>query len=1166
MEHSNKAATGPTAPEARGAHSSFFRKIDWSAFWTATVISFAVYCYTLAPTVTLEDSGELAVAGDHLGVPHPPGYPIWTLMAWIFARVFSFVPYLGQPNPAWSIGLLSAVCGSLAAGVTAMLISRSGSHILRDSEHFSSRTGKSMENIICWVAGVSASLIFAFTPAMWSQSVIAEVYGLNALFLALIFLFVYMWMRVQDDKYLFLTAIVFGLGLTNYQALLFAALVLVAAVMVKDLCLFRDFCITGAPFGMILLAVKAGLLPPIPPPSNPVFFVYAAVNFLILSIAFFFLPRGKTVAVAFFLSELGVAFYGFMPIVSDLRNPPMNWAYPRTWEGFLHALTRGQYEKIKPTDVFSMRFVHQLGFYLSDLRRQFYLPVALLGFLPFTIWRIRIRRFNFSAVHAAFGLWALITLIWLLEVIFFAGQGADTVYKSLTAGIIALMLAGAASLLINQGVEYADTLLGRNPSAGISDKIISGFILSGVVVLYLYYVVMLTGNMIDMTEPLRSAGKSLTGEQVRILLMRSVGTAGLILAPPLFVWLVYRLMHSRFELKVTVGTTSQKWIIATLFGFLAMGILFITLANLKMTIQDTFIQRVKFISSHALYAFWIGYGLVFLLSYICDLRLPAPMMKHLSLALAFALPLAPILKNAYDREIRKVYGGAEQRGHDYGWQFGNYQLRGAEAVSEELNTENEPLPNPEYPPPMELDAIFYGGTDPGRFVPTYMIYSARVREDVYLITQNALADKTYLNVMRDLYGDRIWIAAPPDSAEAFREYVQSRRRAGDNSVTFADGRVQVSGAAQVMEINGIIARKMFEHNKHKHAFYIEESYVIRWMHPYLEPHGLIMKINPEPINLTRRMVRNDMEFWDWYTRCLTADIEFLRDITARKSFSKLRGAIAGLYSHKGKPRMSEQAYHEALLIYPLSPEANLRLAQEVYMVQHRFQDARNVVEEFLYHDPNNTGAKQFLGHLDRLEETFSEIRRLESVKNSSGKIEVHQALKLAQLYLSVGNNSAFMQLITGIVNNPTLPPQYHLNAAQLLHRAGRRNDAAKALDRCIDRMPEQAPPEVFLQMAKIYIEGGKPAGAVKALGRYHELKPSDWRAALDLTAIQLSLGNTNSARKTLQDAMYYGGSEVARIVSRDPRFAALRQTAGRRTRNLLRIPGRREPSPALPFP
>ena len=109
---------------------AFFRRIDWTAFWGATAISLLVYFFTLGPSVGLEDSGELTTAADHLGVPHPPGYPFWTLCCWIFCRVFSWVTYMGQPTPAWAVSLFSAVAGAFAAGCTAMLICRSGSDML----------------------------------------------------------------------------------------------------------------------------------------------------------------------------------------------------------------------------------------------------------------------------------------------------------------------------------------------------------------------------------------------------------------------------------------------------------------------------------------------------------------------------------------------------------------------------------------------------------------------------------------------------------------------------------------------------------------------------------------------------------------------------------------------------------------------------------------------------------------------------------------------------------------------------------------------------------------------------------------------------------------------------------------------------------------------------
>jgi hypothetical protein len=82
---------------------------------------------------------------------------------------------------------------------------------------------------------------------MWSQATIVEVYTLNAFFLMWIFLLTYRWMRRPSDKVLWLTAFVFGLGLTNYQVLLLAAVPLIVVVFLRDIALFRDFLLVGIP-------------------------------------------------------------------------------------------------------------------------------------------------------------------------------------------------------------------------------------------------------------------------------------------------------------------------------------------------------------------------------------------------------------------------------------------------------------------------------------------------------------------------------------------------------------------------------------------------------------------------------------------------------------------------------------------------------------------------------------------------------------------------------------------------------------------------------------------------------------------------------------------------------------------------------------------------------
>src|SRR4249919_3886014 len=71
-------------PAAQAPRPPLFRKIDWLTFAVVTILVFIGYYLTLAPDLTLEDCGELAVGSFYAGVPHPPGYPVWTLYSWLF--------------------------------------------------------------------------------------------------------------------------------------------------------------------------------------------------------------------------------------------------------------------------------------------------------------------------------------------------------------------------------------------------------------------------------------------------------------------------------------------------------------------------------------------------------------------------------------------------------------------------------------------------------------------------------------------------------------------------------------------------------------------------------------------------------------------------------------------------------------------------------------------------------------------------------------------------------------------------------------------------------------------------------------------------------------------------------------------------------------------------
>lgn len=1293
---------------------TFFRRVDWSAFWTATLISFAVYFYTMAPTVTMEDCGEFVVAADHLGVPHPPGYPIWTIICWLFARVFSFVTFRGQPNPSWAVAFVSVVFGALAVGITAMLVSRSGYDLLRKSSAISSDFSRKTDNRICWVSGVAASLLFAFSPVMWSQSVIVEAYSLNAFFLMLIFLLTYMWMRRPDDRLLYITALIFGLGLTNYQVLLLAMLPLMFAIFLRDSELFRDFMITGimllvsiaminvaslpqqpgmpvrallspgyyqwiaalnagiviltvcgwfivagpehwpppvraffrkiklrehavssipvvipmlllvvllialfitlsnirhpeivpgAPgvetfswlkytvgfigamsvLVLLCLTIPAGYFPAIAffsiqfslafllrrgalnslvHPTSAWFHFYVFLNFFYLFLMAIWLPRGFKVAITVFMAQLGTALYIYMPIVSDLRNPPMNWGYPRTWEGFKHAITRGQYEKIKPTDVFSGVFLQQLGDYLADLRLQFTLPVALFGFLPFSAWRIKLGKIRFNALFVSIGLSILATLFVLVEEVLeragLPGVFPPLLYKAAIAFVIIMMLVGAFLIVVTLLHNWLLTALDREKVHSFATRVINGLAVLGGCGIFVMTGLMLLKKAADVSAPLRSGafGDDLTAVDV---LLQSGGLVAMVVVPLLAVVLFLLLMHDKDrEFGMTMDSGSQKWMIATLIGFLIMSVLLMVLANPKGDIQDQFIQRVKFISSHALYALWVGYGLLLALSFVEHFLSGRPAWRWFCIVSAGFMWLVPLEQNAFNDELLHRYGGAEQHGRDFGWQFGNYQLRGADGINWELDADEEPLPNPEFPLEMEPHAIFFGGTDPGRFVPTYMIYSALVRPDVYLITQNALADNTYMAVMRDLYGDEIWIPAQNDSAYAFKRYVdevQSGKRPRNAQLKIEGGRVQVSGALGVMEINGILTEMIFERNNYRHAFYVEESYVLPWMYPYLTPHGLIMKINRERTALTKETARHDLDFWDWYTRRFTADKTFLRDVVARKSFSKLRSAIGGLYANRRMLPEAERAFNEARMLYPLSPEANFRLVQEVLMPQRRFTEAREVMLEFNRLDPGNNRVPDFIRHLEGFEKLWTRIGVLEK-QRSSGQMDVNRALELADLYHQAQQTHLFTVMIRGVIDTPELPLQFLFRAAQLCHSAKVNSEMVRALDLLMERLPVDTNPNVYLEIARMYARADRSEQVKAVMDRYLQINPSDWRGWLDVALLQLGMREESAALSSIERALELGGQDALEIINQDQRFAPLR---GR-----IRIPRRGSGVPALP--
>jgi len=194
-----------------------------------------LYFGTLAPTVlpygvpdTL-DSPMLQAEVSVLGIGHPTGYPTYMMLT----HLFTYLPF---GDPAYRVNLASAVYG-----VAAVLV------VYLAGMRLSGRA----------VAAAAGALAFGLSGAFWSQAVIAEVYTLEALLVALVILFLFLWRDSRDGRYLLLSAFLVGLSLTQHLTSVLLVLAAVSFVFLTDRRLFSRTGLMLKSLGLFLL----GLLP-----------------------------------------------------------------------------------------------------------------------------------------------------------------------------------------------------------------------------------------------------------------------------------------------------------------------------------------------------------------------------------------------------------------------------------------------------------------------------------------------------------------------------------------------------------------------------------------------------------------------------------------------------------------------------------------------------------------------------------------------------------------------------------------------------------------------------------------------------------------------------------------------------------------------------------------
>ena len=267
-----------------------------------------VYLLTLAPDVTFWDAGEFIAAAHTLGVPHPPGTPLYVLVAHVWERAFAWVA-----GPAVAINALSATCTAAAGGLTAWLVAR--------------WTGRP-------APAVAAALCAGAMSTVWLSATEAEVYAVSLLLAATTLVAAERAGASADPHWTVVVAYLFALAVPLHISALVAApaAVLLAASAPDGTIRWGEVALLMVP---LLFAAGVGTLSP----------SVLALACLALPMAVTVRWRGGRLRPAWMVA---VAFLGLSVVLVMLvrapHDPGVNQGNPSTLTALLDVVGRRQYE------------------------------------------------------------------------------------------------------------------------------------------------------------------------------------------------------------------------------------------------------------------------------------------------------------------------------------------------------------------------------------------------------------------------------------------------------------------------------------------------------------------------------------------------------------------------------------------------------------------------------------------------------------------------------------------------------------------------------------------------------------------------------------------------------------------------------------------------------
>jgi hypothetical protein len=299
------------------------------------------YVLTLAPTVTFWDAGEFIAAAKTLGIPHPPGTPLFVMIAHVWAMLVPIGEYAFRTN------LLSAVLSALAAGFFFL--------VAQDSiRRMTAGLGDDSARVLRLGGGAAAAMLGAFTFTNWQNSNETEVYAIATFTIAAMSWLLLVWRRERGTprapRLLLLIVYLAGISIGNHLlALLAGPAVIMFLVTTLRTGPAPDPVQRRSEWGQVAvlagvwaLLIGTGL-------GSTGLVVLGGLCFVAAAAYAAAGGAGVFAALAVGIAAIGITPYLYLYIRSA-QNPPINEAAPATFDALLAVIRRAQYPPRTPLD------------------------------------------------------------------------------------------------------------------------------------------------------------------------------------------------------------------------------------------------------------------------------------------------------------------------------------------------------------------------------------------------------------------------------------------------------------------------------------------------------------------------------------------------------------------------------------------------------------------------------------------------------------------------------------------------------------------------------------------------------------------------------------------------------------------------------------------------